>query len=77
VCLRRAALRLAKHVEGQPDQAVFQHRVLKKLGPELEVNIDFFLDGDLAGRKQVFLSLALLAGVYRAERHCGLSELND
>ena len=68
---------MEEHVEGQPDQAVFQHRVLRKLGPELEVNIDFFLDGDLAGQKQVFLSPAVLAGVYRAERHCGLSELND
>jgi hypothetical protein len=40
----------------------FQYRILKKLWPELEVNSTFWANGKNDGKKQVFLSPALMVG---------------
>ena len=49
---------------GRPilSNAAFQYRMWQKLWPEFEVNSTFWRSGDLAGKKQVFLTPGLVIG---------------
>jgi hypothetical protein len=64
------AAKLGTNIAGN---TALQYRVLKKLWPELEVNTNFFHDGDHAGQTQVFLSPGLVVGRLHIYKRLGLT----
>jgi hypothetical protein len=64
-----------RQVAGTPVayNTAFQYRVLRKLWPEIEVNVTFWPNGKLSGEKQVFLSPGLVAGRFHLGKRLGLS----
>lgn len=51
----------------------FQYHLLHKLWPEVEMNSAFFIDGPRTGKKQIFLTPALVVGRIPLWRRLGLS----
>ncbi|MBI3667404.1 MAG: transporter [Acidobacteria bacterium] len=51
----------------------FQYRLHRKLWPELEVNSTYWLNGDRAGKKQVFLTPGLVVGRIPLRGRLGLT----
>ncbi|HVO81498.1 MAG TPA: transporter [Terriglobales bacterium] len=51
----------------------FQYRLWQKLWPEVEVNSTFWMNGERAGKKQLFLSPGLVVGRLHLWRRLGLT----